>query len=193
MTDEQTIQRGYPPEAPVLPEGRKRRQRGLGSECHPEKRHEAHGMCSACYVKWRNARRAVAAGRIPHRAGHPGSSAMATCHPERRLYAKALCSGCWKAAYRKRRGSKDQPSPLAKLRYHLRRYGLTPEQFGAMTIAQNGRCAICGRDRPLVVDHDHATGRVRGLLCRACNSGIGQLGDDAGTVRLAARYLEVHR
>ena len=57
--------------------------------------------------------------------------------------------------------------------YNLRRrYGITAEQYDAMLAAQEGRCALCGR-RPgrvrLALDHDHATGEARGLLCSTCN------------------------
>ncbi len=54
----------------------------------------------------------------------------------------------------------------------------------------DGTCAICGRNgRELVVDHDHATGEIRGWLCRPCNSAIGQLGDTASSVMRAVLYL----
>jgi hypothetical protein len=53
---------------------------------------------------------------------------------------------------------------------HLRhRYGITRVQFDQAAKAQECRCAICGEERPLVVDHDHATGEVRPLLCNGCN------------------------
>lgn len=57
-----------------------------------------------------------------------------------------------------------------------RKYGLTPAAVDAMAAAQGGRCLLCERsDRTLVVDHCHATGRVRGLLCRSCNTLLGQV------------------
>lgn len=79
---------------------------------------------------------------------------------------------------------------LARLR---RKYGLTLEQIGAMNVSQDGRCASCGDlldARGLVVDHCHATGMVRGLLCNGCNSLLGMAKDDPDRLRMAIDYLE---
>ncbi|MBV9285432.1 MAG: endonuclease VII domain-containing protein, partial [Acidimicrobiia bacterium] len=64
---------------------------------------------------------------------------------------------------------------------HLKRkYGLTEQQYQAMLVAQDGLCAIC-QERPAVhVDHDHATGRVRALLCFNCNGALGHMLDNPG-------------
>lgn len=81
-------------------------------------------------------------------------------------------------------------------------YGLTPEAFDQMFENQEGLCGVCsclmvaraanGLDgnRVACVDHDHHTGKVRGLLCRACNSGIGRLKDSITLLRNAVGYLE---
>jgi hypothetical protein len=75
----------------------------------------------------------------------------------------------------------------ATLKY---RYGLTPEQFAQMVEAQGGACAICRTPTdPLSVDHCHATGRVRGLLCGNCNRMIGLGADDPEIMISAAAYL----
>jgi hypothetical protein len=75
----------------------------------------------------------------------------------------------------------------------FRRYGLTPEEYEAMLAEQNGVCAICKRPpiagNSLCVDHDHMTGRVRGLLCSPCNVVLGHWGDDPQIARHAAEYL----
>lgn len=74
------------------------------------------------------------------------------------------------------------------------KYGLTLEQFYAILANQRGICASCGTSRwgarGPVVDHDHETGKTRGILCSGCNLAAGQLGDDPGRARLLATYLE---
>lgn len=81
----------------------------------------------------------------------------------------------------------------------LRQFGLTEAEYAERLVAQDGLCAICHRPetattksgavRMLSIDHDHRTGRLRGLLCRACNLLIGYAADDAGTLRSAIAYL----
>lgn len=75
-----------------------------------------------------------------------------------------------------------------------KQYGLTPGQYDDMFTRQGGICVICRDDERsaagrLVVDHDHSTGAVRGLLCRQCNAGIGMLQDRAETLAAAVAYL----
>lgn len=78
--------------------------------------------------------------------------------------------------------------------YHLkRRYGITAEDADAMLEAQGGVCAICLVATASHVDHDHATGKVRELLCFNCNGGLGQFKDDPDVLRAAAEYVERHR
>lgn len=81
--------------------------------------------------------------------------------------------------------------------YHLRRlYGISLTDYDQMVAERNGKCDICGRvpegkrnQACLHVDHDHRTGRVRGLLCSHCNRGLGFLGDSPETLSRAAAYL----
>jgi Recombination endonuclease VII len=73
---------------------------------------------------------------------------------------------------------------------HLKRnYGLTLEAFEALLASQGGGCAICGRPDADNVDHDHGTGRVRGILCFQCNVAIGLLRDSEERARSATAYI----
>jgi len=69
-------------------------------------------------------------------------------------------------------------------------YGLSLDEYNHMLINQDSSCAICSRhDIQLYVDHCHSSGKVRGLLCQHCNSGIGFLKDDPEIIRAALQYL----
>jgi NMD protein affecting ribosome stability and mRNA decay len=76
------------------------------------------------------------------------------------------------------------------------RYGLTLEDWNMMFEEQGGVCAICKSPDPkghhgrFHVDHDHVTGKIRGLLCDTCNRGIGMFYDSPVMLRSAATYLE---
>lgn len=81
--------------------------------------------------------------------------------------------------------------------YHLgKKYGLTQEQYDEMLAAQGGGCWICRRpprpDIALHVDHDHETGRIRGLTCFRCNNALGDFNDDPALLARALDYLDHH-
>lgn len=87
-----------------------------------------------------------------------------------------------------RRQAHDRQKAAKK--WYLYRYGLTLEDLGRMRSEQEGCCACCGDEaQKLVVDHDHATGVVRALLCEPCNKGIGHFKDDPSRLLAAIRYL----
>jgi hypothetical protein len=74
--------------------------------------------------------------------------------------------------------------------YHLRRrYGISAEDFDQLFAEQGGLCAICREAPAEHVDHDHKTGRVRGLLCFNCNGALGQFRDRADLMLRAVAYL----
>lgn len=135
-----------------------------------------------------------------------------TAAPRMKSGLKSYCRDCCRLDARERRAANPERARAIanashKRRYTtewrwaqgLRRYGLTAETFATMLVDQGGRCAICRTDAPLGksnrwhVDHCHATGVVRGLLCAGCNVGIGHLGDDPDRLRSAAAYIEHHR
>jgi len=91
--------------------------------------------------------------------------------------------------------------PAARFAYHIKsKYGMTVEQYDKMFEDAEHKCEVC--DRPVTkagmgkgrgdmatgcIDHCHTTNRIRGVLCRTCNSWLGAVGDDASK---ATRYLE---
>jgi hypothetical protein len=78
--------------------------------------------------------------------------------------------------------------------YHIKcRYGVTIEQIEELREKQNNTCAICGgppTKNGLVIDHCHATGKFRGLLCNGCNSGIGFFHESVDKMLKAIEYLK---
>jgi hypothetical protein len=75
------------------------------------------------------------------------------------------------------------------------RYGLTLADWMRLYVIQRNRCAICGVSQEdleydLVLDHDHHSGEIRGLLCHKCNTGIGLLKDDPEILQNAIDYLD---
>lgn len=76
-----------------------------------------------------------------------------------------------------------------------KRYGITLEQKLAIVHAQGGQCPICrrtldlARPRAIHVDHDHATGRIRGVTCAGCNTALGRFGDTLAGALRAVEYL----
>jgi hypothetical protein len=77
----------------------------------------------------------------------------------------------------------------------LAKYGLDEEGYDKMLRDQDGKCKICGKEHNgkhsvFVIDHDHKTGKVRSLLCKHCNTGLGSYFDSPSLLRAAAEYLE---
>lgn len=120
-----------------------------------------------------------ARGRNPYRSGK--------CRP---------CTREYNAGFQKRKNFAYNKA------YNLRKkYGITQEEYDALLLAQGGCCAICrkpetvytgrgkGVSNRLCVDHDHVTGKVRGLLCNACNTSLGKMNDDPTLLVQALTYL----
>lgn len=98
------------------------------------------------------------------------------------LYAQAMC-----------RGKLSLIAPCLPCAASAR-YDITPDGYLKLLESQSGTCALCqwkpDRHQRLHVDHDHQTGRVRGLLCRGCNLGLGHFKDDAARLARAAAYIQ---
>ena len=102
-----------------------------------------------------------------------------------------------KARSARRRKADPNRAEDARLR---RMFGISLQEYNEMLVQQDGVCAICrkpesvwwrkkGQPKKFSVDHDHATGRVRGLLCQKCNSILGYAEDEPLRLIEAARYL----
>ena len=95
-----------------------------------------------------------------------------------------------KVAYRAKLENKHK----AWIRSLNREYGITLEQYFLILNAQDGKCAICSTERcssgrRLAVDHCHSTKKIRGLLCKKCNTALGLLQDNEELITKAAKYL----
>lgn len=100
---------------------------------------------------------------------------------------------------RKRQAAKEwknnNPDKVTNKRYKSR-YGITLTEYKLKLKEQNNKCLICNidekdsRSNKLVVDHDHKTGEVRGLLCHNCNCGLGHFKDSTQFMENAIEYLK---
>lgn len=70
-----------------------------------------------------------------------------------------------------------------------RKFGLTVDELRELIRAAGGHCAICQNETPLMVDHCHATGRIRGMLCHHCNLVLGHARDDVKVLAACVAYL----
>ncbi len=99
----------------------------------------------------------------------------------------------YQIAYKRRKNATPQGKENMR-RAALRKHGLTVAEYDSLVLKQKGRCAICrspdpGRTQSWQVDHNHATGAFRGLLCNLCNLGLGAFHDKPKLLRGALRYL----
>jgi Recombination endonuclease VII len=98
-------------------------------------------------------------------------------------------------------GTVNTPNRAAvqKAAYIKRAYGMTVVDFESLMDSQNQQCAICGhsdQSKPKMfplIDHDHNTSMVRGILCNDCNLGLARFKDNSGLLRKAIEYLEKSR
>jgi hypothetical protein len=145
----------------------------------------ARQMCRKHYQSWRRSG-----------AGAPvGECSVDGCG--RPIMAKTMCHAHYQRHTYEQQVWTDQRLLMRRETALRSRYGIGLDDYAAMMESQSGRCAICRTTEPgranlprLVVDHDHSTGMVRGLLCHPCNVALGQLNDDPARLRAAADYLE---
>jgi len=100
-----------------------------------------------------------------------------------------VCLGCKRENGAKYRAKNRE---VLRLKNRVKRYGIDIEVFEQYWLKQKGMCAICGSSlegNNFCIDHAHGNGIVRGILCVACNTGIGCLRDSTDIMRNAVRYL----
>lgn len=174
-----------------------------------EGRSQCRGMCSRHYQQWRKgileARECKTLG-CNCKARYDGFCGRhrSTRRIEEASNERKVCSTCGESKsldafthdprYPDRRVSRCKKCTCKSQRdiSFRRRYVIGLDAVEAMAAAQGRRCAICGRKEDLVVDHDHATGHVRGLLCQACNRGLGCVHDNSQILAAMIDYLHEH-
>lgn len=130
---------------------------------------------------------------------HRNSRAWALAHPKQRKKASQAWYARNKERVKKTSAAWKKKNKQRIAQRHIEKtYGLSPEAFEALWAAQGGRCPICLRSMSrmgmgstsVCTDHDHATERVRGLLCRRCNLFLGMGGDTVQMFIRAVDYLQ---
>lgn len=133
----------------------------------------ARGRCKACYDKWLKQ-----TNPKYYAAQKANTRGWAKRNPEKaRQYAH-------------KHRHKD---PTFSRKKTLARYGMTPEDYARLLLAQNNGCAICGKPpgkKALHIDHSHRTGKVRGLLCFRCNYGLSFFSENSDTLLRASQYVK---
>lgn len=87
---------------------------------------------------------------------------------------------------------KNKQKELDRIRF--KKYGITGEEFRLIVKKQNGKCPICKRkdNKNLSIDHDHFTGKLRGVICNRCNMALGNVQDSPKILKALINYLEKH-
>lgn len=137
----------------------------------------------------------VCGPRVPIRHRTDGRSSE--CMTVRRLNRAGSLDAARARRNRNMRTYRAKPEVQAKRReYAKQRYGwdetFSESDYSRLLAQQDGKCAICRnppKKKALAIDHDHATGRVRGLLCMVCNTTLGRFKDDPDRFDAASAYL----
>lgn len=111
------------------------------------------------------------------------------------LQRRTECNKCANKRVRKWKRTHKYALRLHNAKYH---YGLTQSEYRELYKKHRFRCAICNKTakengKRMAIDHDHKTGKVRGLLCWHCNCGLGSFHDNQKWLRNAIQYLQGHR
>lgn len=132
--------------------------------------------CRPCHVKKAS----------EYRASHPDQRKMWSKSP-RGNSRKRAAERAWRLA------NPDAHKEIHRKAWLKRKYGISEQDYWLMAARQSGRCAICEKEcAKMDVDHDHATGAIRQLLCGPCNRGLGCFADNTLSLASAIGYLHRH-
>jgi hypothetical protein len=139
-------------------------------------------LCSTCqnpFVKYQNARRC---------------KACAQAYQNKYRKERYAQDPAYRSKVKEKSSAYQRQNPKSKLKSVLKAYGLTLSGYENLLQLQGGVCKVCSRspdeNKRLEIDHDHATGRVRGLLCGLCNKGLGLFQDSPEILSKALQYLK---
>jgi hypothetical protein len=111
---------------------------------------------------------------------------------------KSACKDCHRERARGYWRKNPLPKEVQRARNLQKSFGITLEEYEDMLLSQECSCKICKRhhttfSRNLCVDHCHTTGKIRGLLCNNCNSGLGKYEDNISFLEAAITYLKEYK
>lgn len=181
---------------------------------HDGRKHHAKGLCQECYCAKRNRETGAEVGkryrkkhperlkerRRKYKEKNPEKAREWSRKAQQRLRQKKLAAAASAGLDPRARWYGTEEGWRANRSNHLRsKYNLTLADYEAMHRSQGGLCAICrgpetatrnGIVKNLAVDHCHATGKIRGLLCQHCNQLFGHARESVAILRAAIEYLE---
>jgi hypothetical protein len=137
-------------------------------------------MCTTCNIA------------KPFEDFYEGYKAIKQRDSTNKKYPHSRCKECDHARVRiYHHKNKERLTKQMLVSHRHRRYGIDEKEYSNMILSQKNMCAICNNpsDKTLHIDHDHETGKVRGLLCSSCNTGIGFLKEDISILTSAIKYL----
>lgn len=171
-----------------------------------DRRVKARGLCERCYQIWHRSgtfQPALTFTAAPHRLTdvdvEAATGVCSVCGPTDVRIRKSKGHECMTVRRRstaesnakRPRGNRKPVTPASAWRDRLKSaYGMTLDDWHNLILEQEGRCAICNEQmREPNTDHCHSTGRVRGILCRPCNLGLGFFRDNEQRLAAARVYL----
>jgi hypothetical protein len=163
----------------------------------PEGRAASKAAQRRCY-ETANGREVLREGKRRWKKTDKGRAALKRADKKRYVPSTRVKLSPEEVARRKKESHKRslaKPEIQARRRHatwvlHIRKkYGLSAEQYNSLAAAGCKICGDMGNGKKLHVDHDHSSGRFRGLLCDFCNKGLGMFKDSPEKLELAARYL----